>query len=186
MTTTPGIKSDTVRQLVMNLAGAFLAKLDPSQIRVIELTQRMTVTLSPVIDDYGPLIGSRGVMFKAMEKLVLTTGERLGMEIEYAVRKPPGVEPERTKFKADPNWKSEKVVRVMTETIKILFSYPGIVEAQDYDDTTVLKVVLDPIEFMGEEKKHEMRQIEAALNVIFHTIGKATGRNEILVELISA
>jgi len=180
-----GTKAAVLKNLFDAIAQAMTARPREIQVKIVELPRKLSMTVIPHIDDYGKLIGSRGVMFQAMDLLFRKIGSAMQMEVTYAVVKPGGIEsPERPKFCPASNWDNEPVRKLLERISAALHLSPGQVTANDIDITTTLICSID----MDASRMDApvLRQLFAALGVIFHAIGKAQGRSEILIDYEAA
>jgi len=174
----PQFETDLTR-LVSMLALAFTDHHDELQIEARPLPRKTMLNVRPHIDEYGKLIGTAGVRINAMKTIVSAFALRHQRKVDLVLEKPPGVESaDRPKFKADPNWRSDAVLKLCQESLAALFASPT-VGVEDRGDTTILTAQIGAQEVLADLSY----EIGDAFDTIFQAIGKAHGRNTICVEL---
>src|SRR5438128_5198182 len=131
------------------------------------------------VDDRGKIIGSGGVTVAALETVLSAIGSRDGLTVRVSVSDQVlGKESNRRpSFKPAVNWNSGPIAALLREVAFRLFSEP-VVTAQDDWDCTILSV--RPNEKVSGA---DADRLSTALTVIFRAIGKAKGRNEIIVNV---
>lgn len=173
-----------LRELFLMLAKALDVKhFDDLKIGVVEMQSSTTITVDVHGDDFGKLIGKRGVMINALKYVFERAGQRLGVKIRLILNNPKhGEIGPRPKFQPAENWDNAPI-RGLVETIcKVIFAAPFKVEASDSGESTSLEVIADADD-IGD---HRLSDLGEHLAVIVHAIGKVQGRNEVFIDLTEA
>jgi predicted RNA-binding protein YlqC (UPF0109 family) len=126
--------------------------------------------------DYGQLVGKGGETVKALQEILATIGERSRQTVKLSVAVPAlSDRNELPIFKPSEKWSMEPV-RAIAEVIgNALLGECG-VTVEDFNDNTI-------VTFASKDDEREWDWPGDELNHVFHAIGKAMGRNEIIVQL---
>lgn len=154
------------------------------ELDIMELPSKITVTARPHADDYGKLIGTKAKTHKAVQMLLSMAGQKATppRDVRYIIAQPVvGVEsPIRTKFQLNRQWNSQFLVNLMLGVAGLLSAGRTSVEPVDSMETTALILRTTDWPYNTDQTK----QINEALGTIFHAIGRAHGRAEVVIEII--
>jgi len=182
--------TDTKKQTESALAALFTALTQPLTknhsdliFTVEHLGKSSFVNVRQVhADDYGQLVGTAGVTINAFKTLIAALGVRYERRGVYTLNKNlVGIEGERAKFRANPDFDSEPLRALLGAVLTLYFSTSNVI-AENKGDATVLSAKVSKTEPMCAYQY----EISDALGTIFRAIGKAQGRNEVFVELNAA
>ncbi len=141
------------------------------------------VTVRAHLEEYGKLIGTGGIMVDALKYLTAVLGYKLKVKSQLAIVKPATrYTGPLTKFANDPNWKHAAALQLVKDIAGDIFFEPVEVVANDGDETTVITITIAHNEQMADMAPG----ISDALTTVLRALGKATGRDEIIADVIKA
>ena len=145
----------------------------------VETNSKITLTVTPPINEYGKFIGTGGVMFRAIRTILTQAGSKAGLEIRYTVLKPNGRENlDKPRFEAK-EWKIEPLKNLSALICANIFG-SGEINAQTAKTSAAIEIVA-----LEAKPGAQLAELNAALSVLFHAIGKANGISEVVIEVVT-
>ena len=152
----------------------------PEQVRAQTATGEAsaTVALRCHGQDIKKLVGSGGVMHKAIRKLADRMGAMVGIDLQYervvetgagAIPLPSG---NQRSYVARENWPQGLILSLVERTATAIFGPHRVVKLVNGNSSSVIEILL-PAEMVDPQDRVELQD---ALDRVFHGIGRAQGR----------
>ncbi len=146
--------------------------------------------------DYGQLVGRGGETVRALQEILGAIGERTGHTVKLSVAVPKiGDRNDLPAFKPAEKWSNAAVKEIAGIVGYALFG-ACVTQVEDFNDNTIVTFALNGRYESNEsgltgwtvDSEQNVKQMRLnwpgeELNHVFHAIGKAMGRNEIIVQL---
>jgi predicted RNA-binding protein YlqC (UPF0109 family) len=173
-------KTDEVVKLLRELVLAYTRHGEHLVTEAHKLTTSISITMQAHRDDHPKIVGAGGKHIWALKTVFDFIGRGQGIRIRVTLIEPEvGEKMPMAPFQANPRWKSDRAVSLLTKILGMVTHQPCRVEAQDAGAETTLEVLPPPNERDKLLRPHESEKNEfgTALDDLFHAIGKAEGRN---------
>lgn len=128
--------------------------------------------------DVKKLIGTGGVMHKALRKLAARMGETVGIDLQYerVIEPEGGVLPvpsgNQRGYVSRENWPQGMILSLVERTATALFGPNRVVKLVNANTSSVIEVLLPA----GMVDPQDRTELQEALDRVFHGIGRAQGR----------
>ncbi len=178
---------DVAAHVLRRLVGALVELPDRIQIQTTARS-RVMIILKVDIVDYGKVIGKGGATVRALKTIMKALGHAVDEDVRLVVENSDGVDPEtRPKFEEAKDWDSTPLHAVVCDVCYGMFTKsPLIGKPVDVGTTTTIDIqVAEPIDqkLLQMEPDRNCPSVSEAFETIFHAIGKAMGRSEVIVDV---
>lgn len=181
----PLSESSKIAKDVFNTIASLLNLEQAKEIKweLVEFRTSTMITVEAHPNDHGKLIGTHGVMINALQPLFAMIGFKHGIRMRFSVNTPMRqASGDKAPFMADPNWNFRKIEPAVQKVFEAVLSKPFEVSAADVGDKTIFEIVPSA----DDPAIQNAPALERAIAPIFHAIGKAQGRNEVIIDLAKA
>lgn len=136
------------------------------EVKVSEVNDLLIFILTPHADDMGKIIGSKSIMFNALQTLLIEYSKGIGRRVQFIVEEPVvGTVFEKPPFVNDPQWPRERILNLFELICRNLFRKFTFTDASVGFETSIIVLSSDVSE-----------EVVSALSRIMNAVGKANGR----------